>query len=222
MKESIVNLIYKLPFKGHMELKSLFFMVFLILLAMPFVLAIGEELQVPKGEDYKLTLPLFSKTWVRVYEGSKIDFNIVDPDNSRIVLVKNSIVIKEIGKNTTKVLISLDGSEYEERIIEGNQIVRLNYKYDFVPYMDITQVIGNYNQKDPDDSNVVLFFEVPFLKDNLRITSPKSFVAIDPTQIKPTNTPPSENKILDPLTILLGVIVIVLIGFGIYLSKRKK
>ena len=172
---------------------------------------VGNIQEVQKGEDAKVLLPMFSKTWLRIYEGSKIDFNIVDPDNSRIVLIKNSLIVKKIGEKETVLLLSKDSGEDEEVIIKPSENYKVNYTYEAIPYMILRQESMNLEGK-----NSVIFFEVPFLKTS-KFDIPKTFVAIDPTEVSTG----SKKEKYNPFTVSLVGIIIILVGVLAFIKFRK-
>lgn len=177
-----------------------------------------KEIEIPQGENALASLPLFSKTSLRIYEGSKIDFNVVDPDTNAI-LIRNSLILKEINPDYTKILLSLDGKSYEETTLFPGKQLQLNYTYKFMPFMLIKQTITHYEES-KEKRNVVLYFNIPFLKTGKKDISegPTAGSAIlDTSVVKPKN-----NKIIDPALILMIAAIIILVTAIILIKVFKK
>lgn len=182
----------------------------------------NSEIVVPQGENAVASLPLFSRTYLRLYEGTKLDFNVVDPDNG-VTLIKNSMIVKEIDPKSTKLLVSLDGKPYEEMtILLGGKDTQLNYTYKFMPFMLVKEMINHYDQ-DPKNRNAVFYFNIPFLKTGKTLdakTVPNAGSAVlDTSNVKSGN---NSNGGMD-LTILTMVIIVgILILVIIYIKKIKQ
>ncbi len=206
-----------------MKLKIMFVIV-LLLLILPYVLALSQsenEIEIPYGQNTTASLPLFSKTYLRLHEGTKLDFNVVDPDTN-IKLIRNSMIIQEIGRNSTKVLLSIDGSDYNETLIPAGKEVRLNYPYKFNPFLVMQQIITRYDIN-PEEREVVFYFNLPFPKNSKDFGGEPSNGStnnlITPDSVTPkSNT--SENKSYG--TIILVSIIILLIILIVYFKFRKK
>ncbi|MBS3152434.1 hypothetical protein J4230_03420 [Candidatus Woesearchaeota archaeon] len=179
----------------------------------------SNEIEIPKGQNATASLPLFSRTYIRLYESSRLDFNVVDPDTN-VVLIKNILIIKEINQDSTKVLLSLDNKPYEETTLYLGKEQQLNYTYKFMPFLTLKQIITHYEQN---NKNVVLYFNLPFLKaskkTDLSSEIPSGSVVLDSSTIKPKN---EDNKNLDPLLIFLIVLVGLLAVVLIYIKKIRK
>lgn len=176
------------------------------------------EILIKKGQDITLSLPLFSRTTVRIYEGANMKFNIVDPDTNA-VLIRNELTVKEITPDSTTILLSLDGKNQEEFIIYPSKESQLNYTYKFMPFMILKQTVTHY-EENPDNRNVVLFFNVPFLKVGKSPTTgplPGS-VIVDPTTVQ-TNNP---KKGIDPIIFVMIGVIIILIAIILYFKRSKK
>jgi len=103
-------------------MKKLFLFLSLLLLSLPFVYAIpgDQELLIPQGQDSSLSLPMFSRTTVRIFEGTTLEFNIVNGQGN--ALINNRITLQKISKTKIKVLLSVDSGEPQERILDlGNE-----------------------------------------------------------------------------------------------------
>jgi len=179
-----------------------------------------NEILIPQGEDAIASLPLFSRTYIRIYEGSRLNFNVVDPDNG-VVLISNTMVIKEITRNYTLVDISLNDGQFEEMRIIPSFENELNFTYTFMPFMLLTQVITHYNE-DEAKRNIVLYFNIPFVKagKNLDGLPASGFLAVDPSKISSTSTI-DKNEGINPIIIVMLVIIVLLITSIAYLKLKK-
>jgi hypothetical protein len=196
----------------------------LILAIIPFAFAATfedvagyKESVIPKGEDGVASLPLFSKTYIRLYEGTSLDFNVVDPDTGAI-LIRNNMEIKEIGNGFVNVDLSLDGKSSEAftfKLGEKNQLNFSNYK--FMPYMRVTNHITNYEAKYP---QVVLYFDIPFIKQMYTDQKDAAFIGVDRTIVgnKATTSKFNTTSIIVSLSI---VIVILLLASLFYYRKKR-
>ena len=48
-----------------------------------------QAIEVSYGKNATAQLPMLSKTYITIHEGSRLDFNVVDPDNFRILIHNN-------------------------------------------------------------------------------------------------------------------------------------
>lgn len=195
--------------------------VFIALLIVSGTLALDQsdsEILVPREQNVTASLPLFSRTYLRVYEGTKIDFNIVDPDTN-VVLIRNSIIINEIEPKSTKVQLSLDGGSYQDTELVGGQDIKLNYTYKFMPFMFLRQMIVHYDDN-KDNRNIVLFFNVPFLKAGKKLEGdPASgFASLDTSKVSAGTT--TNNKTA-PIVIVLVSIVSLLVLSLLYINIKN-
>ncbi len=206
-----------------MELKYGLLVLLIILLAVPVSFAALDisqpysEIEIPYGENAVSSLPLFSRTYLRLHEGTKLDFNVVDPDTG-VALIRNSIIIKEIGPKPTKVLLSLDRMPYEEKILTAGEEIKLNYTYKFMPFMFLQQIITHYDE-DEEERNIVLYFNIPFLKvgKDLDSSPATGFTSLDTTQVSAGN----RSKGLDPLLVVMTIVVVILVLVLIYTNIKK-
>ncbi|HLC58325.1 MAG TPA: hypothetical protein VJI68_00535 [Candidatus Nanoarchaeia archaeon] len=196
-------------------MKKLIVFLILMLVTLPFVFS-QEVQEIPKGEDAKLTLPLFSKTTIRIYEGSKIDFNLVDSSNSRIILIKNTMIIDKVNVNNTEIRLSADGADFEDRIMQAGKSFNVTYNYSFLPYIEVKNLVSNI---EPGKESVVLEFVVPFVNSRRIIgNSANKLPAVDPTLIKTT----TESKTDFILFFLIAIIVVLIIVAGFLFYRKKK
>ena len=185
---------------------------------------VKSTIEIPYGENATATLPMYSKTYLRVYEGSKINFNIVDPDNG-VILIKNNVIIKEIRPTSAVVLLSVDNSEYEETMFSTGYNYQINYTYTFMPYMGVEQIISHY-EEDSNKRSIVLYLLVPFLKTSKSDFSQVIHGEIDPSFVNPTGSVVEEDifSFSNP-SFLVGILVIVLVAMGLLIyafSKKPK
>lgn len=153
----------------------------------------GSEIEIPKGQNATANLPMFSKTYIRFYEGTKLNFNIVDPDTN-VILIKNSMILDKVrADNKIDVLFSTDTSNYEKVTLNTGEDYTINYTYSFNPNMVLTPLISHYDENN-ENSNVVMYFFVPSIK-----TSKTSFAGvkhplIDISTITPTGAAVTDTK----------------------------
>ena len=180
----------------------------------------NSEIIVPQGQNATTSLPMFSRSYLRIFEGTKLDFNIVDPD-TEVTIIKNSLIVKEITPDATKLLLSIDGKNYQEVNLIPNKDYQINYTYKFMPFMILKQVVTHY-ENTSEKRNIVLFFNAPFLKPGKSLSDvlPKKSQVIDPTTIQTTNSK-NESK-FDTTLIIMFVILIILVAIIFYLNKSKK
>lgn len=178
-----------------------------------------EEIEIAYGDNATAQLPMLSKTYLRVHEGTKIDFNVVDPDSFNI-LIKNSMIISEINRNSVLTLLSVDGSEYKETMLDRRY--KINYTYDFTPSMFITPII--FHDDDDNTKRTVVFeFIVPFPKtstSDFRDVKPASLdlgIAsnVDPKESVESSEKTGFNKLLVILIALTILVAIVFVVFAI-------
>lgn len=182
-----------------------------------------NEIEIEYGLNATAQLPMLSKTYLRVYEGSKIDFNIVDPDRFNI-LIRNSMIIREIGRGYLNILLSYDSSEYEEVRLGAGGAYKINYSYEFSPFMTITPVIMRPDE-DVTKRYSVLYFFVPHPK-----TSTSDFSAVKPGNIDfgivsgndltGAFAEEVEEKPNKFLAVLIGLIVLAGVLFIIFALKK--
>lgn len=179
---------------------------------------IGSEVAIPPGENATAYLPMFSKSYIRIYEGTKLDFYIVDPDTNAIV-IRNSLILNKVSPLSSDVLLSLDSSEYNLKTLAAGDKYRVNYSYNFTPYIDITQLITHYEEESSKENNIVLYFLVPFPKTaKSDFSEVKGQLPIDISRIKPVSRTSSEKRassVLSIIGIIFGLIIIIAIIFAI-------
>jgi hypothetical protein len=177
-------------------------------------------IEIPYREDGRLTLPMFSKTYVHVYEGTKLYFNIVDSDNSRIVLTRNSILIKEIRNDSIRALLSVNREPETEIFIDLGEIYKVKYDYEFMPYMTI-QPMTIRSLEDKKNRETLLFFEVPFLKDSKKYGKiNENLIAIDPSLVQTEKE--NEENIRDPKIIIMIAVIVILVAAILFLLFKKR
>ncbi len=196
--------------------KRLILALLILLSIFPVVFALGQadgEIVLPRGENGTLSLPLFSRTYVRVYEGSMINFNLVDPDTDE-VLIENRLIIKEVGSNYSNILLSVEGSEYEEVTLSLGEDHQINFTYKDVPFMLLKEMISHYNATDATDRNIVLFFNVPFMKKG---NSNNNGPVVNTSRVAGTTT----EEGLDFWNTILIIVIIVLVVAIVYSFYKK-
>ncbi len=120
------------------------------------------ENTLPKGENGTLALTFFTKSYVKIFEGSKLDFNLYGkgPDD---LLAENSLIIQKINKASIDYLFSQDNSAYQKityyPLKQSNQI-QLNFT-GLIPFMFLEFSKWRFIDENNPDNSVTLFFNVP-------------------------------------------------------------
>lgn len=199
--------------------KALIF-VFMALFLASLVFAASQpedEIYIPFGDNATASMPVFSYSFIRIHEGSRLNFNVVDPATG-IDLVRNQIIIQEIGVSETRTLLSLDGGELEEFILVPGEEYNLTYDYEFLENIILEQKITRYSDN-REERNIVLFFEVPFsiVAERMKSQANSRFSGIDNSIISSNSGKDSAN----PLVIVLGVIILILILVLAYINFKR-
>lgn len=179
----------------------------------------SSEIEIPYGENSTASLPLFSRTYLRVYEGSWINFNIVDPDTNA-VLIRNSIAIKEVKQNFTTILLSVDGGPIEETTINLSEKKQINYTYKFLPFMEIKEIISHYEET-KEKRNVVLFFNVPFMKTGKNLNEILNASRPNLARIRPNMNTNQEESGLDNTVIAMITVIVLLVIALVYIKFKR-
>ena len=186
-----------------------------------------QAIEVSYGKNATAQLPMLSKTYITIHEGSRLDFNVVDPDSFRI-LIQNSMVINRIENNTITLLLSTDGSEYKEVVFNLGRDYVINYTYEFNPKIIITPRMAR-NKGSHEERFVMLYFLINSIKTGVSGFSEVKPVFIDFDKVTPYDPQTGEEifkkrkieKIFN--FILVAVIVIfVLYLITVLLSKKSK
>lgn len=182
-----------------------------------------NTIEVAKGEDATAWLPMYSKTYMRIYENTKLDFYIVDPDTNAI-LIENSLVLKDVGEEGALVLLSTDNSEFKEILIKTGEEFKIEYQYSFMPFITLTPTITNSK-----DGSAVLFFLVPFLKTSQTDFSQVKPKSIDITKINTENTEQSKEEIVSStnknpkvIALIFGIVLLISVLVALRLRKKSK
>ena len=185
---------------------------------------INDEIIVPPGENATAHLPMYSKTYIRIYQGTKLDFNAIDPDTNA-PLIMNGLILDEVTSPTSaKVRLSVDGSEYQDIIFSAGQEYKINYTYDFMPFMTVTQIITHYEEDNPKDNSIVLYFLLPFPKTSKSdFSQVKAQLPIDLSKVSPVpiggyKTNIKKSNVLLIMGIIIGLIILISLILG--LKKR--
>ncbi len=184
-----------------------------------------RAVEVPYGQNASVQLPMLSKTYINIHEGSRLDFNVVDPDNFRI-LIRNSMIINKIENNTINFLLSADGSEYKEVIFNSGRDYVINYTYEFSPRLIMRPVMIR-NRGGPEERYVMIYFLVNSIKTRVTDFSDVKPIFIDFDKVTPYNpqadkTISEERKIEKVFNFILITAIIVLVLYLItYLISKK-
>jgi large-conductance mechanosensitive channel len=170
------------------------------------------QIEIPYGKNAMAQLPLFSKTYIKVYEGSKISFNIVDQENVGLVLIENSITILNVDPTKIDVFLSTDNDPGEEiTLLVGGEYIA-NYTYESIENIKITPFI-THSDEDPRESSVVMYFESTSIK------TP----SFDLSEFENKKNRISNKNFVDMVfTILIVAIILVVLALIFLNSKSKK
>ncbi len=177
-----------------------------------------------KGEDITAYLPMYSKTYIRIYENTKVDFYVTDPDTNAI-LIENSLVVKDVNDEGVIALLSTDNSEFKEVLMDLGKEFKIEYKYSFMPYIVITPTIIN-----PNEGSTALFFLVPFLKTSQTDFSQVKSKSVDLSKISATNTEKDKEEIISEtgkvnpkiIALIFGIVLVCAILIALILKKKIK
>ncbi len=109
------------------------------------------------GENTTLKLQPFTRHYLKIYEGSSVQFSTYTREGN--IKAYNSIIIKEIGEKETAALLSIKGKKYEEIRLKLGK----NYKVEFngsIPFMFIKEDTLHY-EINPKERYIILYFNVP-------------------------------------------------------------
>jgi len=124
-----------------------------------------EEQEIPEGENGTLSLTGFTKALVRIHEGSRVDFNIYNPETKEL-MTKNSLIVDRIDQNSALISTSIDGEEFIQSTWTLGDMMQLNYTEVMLPFMFIEfQKIRNFEADGKTLKHVSLFFNVPLISD---------------------------------------------------------
>lgn len=186
-----------------------------------------RAVEVPYNQNASVQLPMLSKTYINIHEGSRLDFNVVDPDNFRI-LIRNSMIINKIENNTITILLSSDSSGYEEVMFNLGRDYIINYTYEFVPKIIITPIMAR-NRGGPEERFVMLYFLVNSIKTRVTDFSDVKPISLDFDKVTPYNPQagekiPEERKIEKVFNFILitAIIVLALYLIAYFISRKPK
>ena len=140
-----------------MKMKLLY--LFLILLIVGTVYGItlpSEEYKenvIPQGENGQAQLFPYTRTYVKLYEGTKLDFRIYNPTTGQ-ELINNSLIIQKI---------NIDNAGYKSIVLKSGdkEQMQLNFsKEKGIPFMFIKGYKYKYVEG-AKDNYAVLYFNVP-------------------------------------------------------------
>ncbi len=180
---------------------------------------VRDEIQIPQGKNATTFLPMFSKTYIRIYEGSKLDFHIVDPEGEGI-LVRNSFIVKEVKPTSVDLLLSTDNSEYNPVTLPGGKEFKINYSYSFVPNITLTPLILHYDE-DPEERNVMIYFFSPHIKSTKTDFSQVKPPVIDINKVATGNVVRAVNTKYGS-GLMLVVLIALFIGICLLIYKISK
>lgn len=146
-----------------------------------------EEGQIPKGENGTLILTYFTKAYVKIYQNSKLDFNVYG-DSMVDLVAQNSLILTKVNEDSAEFLLSQDGSDYKPiKIYPGsNNQLHLNFTGK-IPFMFIQLYKWRYSEN-PADRTVTLFFNTPVVPISKRAQAPVATNAvIDQSIIEKSN-----------------------------------
>jgi len=134
---------------------------------------------IPKGENGTLVLTYFTKSYVKLSEGSKLDFNVYG-DNIQDLVAQNSLILQKVNKDSADFLFSQEGSEYKQlKFYPGEESqMRLNFTGK-IPFMFVE--ITKWRFSDDGNNHVTLFFNIPVVKAKQQIEPQKE--TIDTTKV---------------------------------------
>lgn len=194
------------------------YIILMIVLCSSLVLAYNPYdpfAKVEYGQNISLKLYPSSRQNIKIYEGSAVQFSVYTPKNA--IRSYNNIIIKEIGQEETKALLSVKGIKYEEISLKLGQ----DYKVDFngsIPFMFIKEDTLHY-EDNPRNRYIVLYFNVPQFQVEKK-DLPTGEVVIDLQDVEGIS---GRNKIFTPIrVILIGLGLASIIGTFFLFKKAEQ
>ena len=176
-----------------------------------------KEYTVEKGQKGEAALVPYTRTYIKLYETSRIDFSIFDPQTQQ-PLIHNSIIVEKVNSDgSLDIKIGIEGKDYiKTKILSGdhNQI-KINFTTQAIPFMFISEYKYKYNEG-ATDNYAVLYFNVPMFSLIKNPNQPKNGI-IDTTKI--TGGEVKTNYIPYLLILGIGLLIIAII---LYSKKNKK
>ena len=162
-----------------------------------------------KGENLTLSLHQYTRNFIKIREGSTVQFSTYDAKER--ILAYNTIRIDSITPEKTTASLSIRGRKYEQIELKLGNDYKVNFTDDkIIPFMFIKEDTLHYSE-DPNERNVVLLFNVPqFQTRELPKAEP----------ITQDNIQGAEKKeLFTPIRIIFLVMIIVIITALIILFK---
>src|SRR3989344_2642207 len=168
------------------------------------------EQTVPQGENATLSLTEFTRALLKLYEGTRVDFNIYNPD-TRVLEVVNSLIINEVKSDSVDFLLSIDGSEYEDTNMKLGETLQLSYSSSIVPFMFLEVRKLRYMEDENGDliKHATMFFNVPLITRSVLDNTGNTAKDIDVEKVIPVT---NENKNKNLKYYLLGVVGLIVAG----------
>ena len=115
--------------------------------------------ELEKGKNITLRLQEYTRSYVRIKEGSTAQFSTYDEKNR--ILSYNTIIIKEITPEKTKLSLSVRGRKFEDVELKLGENYKVNFTDDKkIPFMFIKYDTLHYSDN-PEEKSIILLFNVP-------------------------------------------------------------
>jgi len=176
-----------------------------------------KEYTIEKGQRGEAALMPYTRTYIKLYETSRLDFSIFNPKTEQPI-IHNSIIINKVNSDgSLDVQLGLEGKDYElTKIYPGDsKQIQLNFTTKDVPFMFLSESKYKFIQG-ATDNYAVLYLNVPMF--NI-ITDPNK---PQPGAIDTGKTTGGEIKTnYIPYLLIIGVGILI-IAIILYSRKNKK
>ncbi len=166
-----------------------------------------KETEIPQGQNGQAALFPYTRLYIKLYEGSRLDFSIFDPQTTQPI-VNNSIIIEKVNKDSTiKAKLAIESGPYQDSIIKIGQRdqIQLNFTTKQAPFMFLQNSKTRYIDG-AKDNYVVLYLNVPMFS---VVKEPKTQPqTIDTT--KPTGIGAQEETSYIPYLLIVGVVLLII------------
>lgn len=194
-----------------------YILVFFILLsstALAYSPGNGPLTTVNYGENATLRLEPYTRHYMKIYEGSAVQFSIYDT-NGRI-LEHNNLIIKNIREDKTETLLSIAGSKYKDFNLILGEENKINFTDKSVPFMFIKEDTLHYSTNKK-DRYIIVYFNVPEFYTKKIDTTGNAIINLEGVEgvIKPKET-------FTTLKIVIVLLAIIAIVATVYLFKKSE
>ncbi len=181
-----------------------------------------EEQTIPRGENGTLALTYFTKAYINIYEGSKLDFNIYGDSPSELI-ASNSLILKKVNKDHADFLYSDDGINYKEiDFYPGtDNKLQLNFTGN-IPFMFVEMYKWRYLEEDAKNNRATLFFNTPIVPASKRKTPPaEGYTVINLDKVDAGEKPKDKNQIYY-IAGAIAILIALLLLFKPYFKKKQE